>query len=121
MFKRGQSSEEELEGGGEESLGEGGDRPEVLRTPLTELTGHIGVVVAADWLTGGDHVITASWDRTANLYDVETGDCLQILTGTFLDPRHKKGRCKFDHMCLCALFVCGSLALKRMNRFRCVF
>ncbi|KPI92319.1 WD repeat-containing protein 37 [Papilio xuthus] len=78
---RGQSSEEELEGGGEESLGEGGDRPEVLRTPLTELTGHIGVVVAADWLTGGDHVITASWDRTANLYDVETGDCLQILTG----------------------------------------
>ncbi|XP_046971561.1 WD repeat-containing protein 37 [Vanessa cardui] len=77
---RGQSSEEELEGGGEESLGEG-DRPEVLRTPLIELTGHMGVVVAADWLTGGDHVITASWDRTANLYDVETGDCLQILTG----------------------------------------
>ncbi|VVD01564.1 unnamed protein product [Leptidea sinapis] len=77
---RGQSSEEELEGGGEESLGEG-DRPEVLRTPLKELGGHSGVVVAADWLTGGDHVITASWDRTANLYDVETGDCLQILTG----------------------------------------
>ncbi|XP_063627963.1 WD repeat-containing protein 37 [Cydia splendana] len=78
---RGQSSEEELEGGGEESLGEGSDRPEVLRTPLTELLGHSGVVVAADWLTGGDHVITASWDRTANLYDVETGDCLQILMG----------------------------------------
>ncbi|KAJ0173643.1 hypothetical protein K1T71_010792 [Dendrolimus kikuchii] len=78
---RGQSSEEELEGGGEESLGEGGDRPEVLRTPLIELIGHLGVVVAADWLTGGDHVITASWDRTANLYDVETGDCLQVLTG----------------------------------------
>lgn len=70
-----------MEGGGEESLGEGGDRPEVLRTPLTELLGHQGVVVAADWLTGGDHVITASWDRTANLYDVETGDCLQVLTG----------------------------------------
>ncbi|GBP03911.1 WD repeat-containing protein 37 [Eumeta japonica] len=78
---RGQSSEEELEGGGEESLGEGGDRPEVLRTPLKVLTGHSGVVVAADWLTGGDHVITASWDRTASLYDVETGDCLQVLTG----------------------------------------
>lgn len=78
---RGQSSEEELEGGGEESLGEGGDRPEVLRTPLTELVGHSGVVVAADWLPGGEHVITASWDRTANLYDVETGDCLQVLMG----------------------------------------
>ncbi|KOB64453.1 WD repeat-containing protein 37 [Operophtera brumata] len=57
---RGQSSEEELELGGEESLGEGGERPEVLRTPLMELVGHQGVVVAADWLTGGDHVITAS-------------------------------------------------------------
>lgn len=53
----------------------------MLRTPLTELLGHSGVVVAADWLTGGDHVITASWDRTASLYDVETGDCLQVLTG----------------------------------------
>lgn len=84
FHQRGQSSEEELEGGGEESLGEGGDRPEVLRTPLAELAGHQGVVVAADWLTGGDHVITASWDRTANLYDVETGDCLQILTGMFI-------------------------------------
>lgn len=92
IFQRGQSSEEELEGGGEESLGEGGERPEVLRTPLTELVGHQGVVVAADWLTGGEHVITASWDRTANLYDVETGDCLQILTGK-LTKSQRRPKC----------------------------
>lgn len=56
---------------------------------MTELSGHMGVVVAADWLTGGDHVITASWDRTANLYDVETGDCLQILTGNKIAAKIK--------------------------------
>lgn len=79
---RGQSSEEELEVGvGDENTSEISERPECLRTPLTELSGHAGVVVAADWLAGGDHVITASWDRTANLYDVETGECLQCLTG----------------------------------------
>nr|CAD7570505.1 unnamed protein product [Timema californicum] len=44
-----------------------------LRTPLCELVGHNGVVMAADWLPGGDQVITASWDRTANLFDAETG------------------------------------------------
>ncbi|XP_046996838.1 WD repeat-containing protein 37 isoform X1 [Schistocerca americana] len=52
-----------------------------LRTPVCELTGHAGVVVAADWLPGGEQVITASWDRTANLYDVETGELLQSLGG----------------------------------------
>lgn len=78
-------------------MGEGGDRPEVLRTPLAELAGHQGVVVAADWLTGGDHVITASWDRTANLYDVETGDCLQILTGMLIWTKIKSTRVQFIH------------------------
>lgn len=61
--------------------GEGSDRPESLRTPSVELSGHTGVVVAADWITGGDQVITASWDRSANLYDVETGELVQSLTG----------------------------------------
>lgn len=52
-----------------------------MRTPLIELTGHTGVVVSADWLPSGDQVITASWDRTANLYDVESGDLVQCLSG----------------------------------------
>lgn len=54
-----------------------------LRTPVCELTGHSGVVMAADWLPGGEQVITASWDRTANLYDVETGELLQTLYGNY--------------------------------------
>lgn len=37
--------------------------------------------MASDWLPGGDQIITASWDRTANLYDVETSDLLNSLTG----------------------------------------
>ncbi|GAB6022999.1 hypothetical protein CHUAL_007091 [Chamberlinius hualienensis] len=52
-----------------------------LRTPLIEFHGHTGVVIAADWLCAGDQVITASWDRTANLYDVQTGELLNNLPG----------------------------------------
>jgi WD40 repeat protein len=52
-----------------------------LRTPRCELRGHSGVVIAADWLPGGDQAITASWDRSAYLYDANTGDLLQSLTG----------------------------------------
>nr|CAD7434181.1 unnamed protein product [Timema monikensis] len=52
-----------------------------LRTPLCELVGHNGVVMAADWLPGGDQVITASWDRTANLFDAETGELMHSLSG----------------------------------------
>jgi len=43
--------------------------------------GHNGPVMASDWLLGGDQIITASWDRTANLYDVETSELLNSLTG----------------------------------------
>ncbi|KAL0156977.1 hypothetical protein M9458_048223, partial [Cirrhinus mrigala] len=40
-----------------------------------------GVVIAADWLVGGKQVVTASWDRAANLYDVETSELVHTLTG----------------------------------------
>ena len=39
------------------------------------------MVIASDWLAGGSHVITASWDRTANMYDSETGALINSLTG----------------------------------------
>lgn len=55
-----------------------------LRTPVAEFIGHSGVVIAADWLPNGDQVISASWDRTANLYDVETRELLQTLNGVLL-------------------------------------
>ncbi|XP_050523961.1 WD repeat-containing protein 37 [Daktulosphaira vitifoliae] len=53
----------------------------VLRTPSCTFTGHHGPVLAADWLLGGDQIITASWDRTAHLYDVETKEIINTLTG----------------------------------------
>ncbi|XP_013415666.1 WD repeat-containing protein 37 [Lingula anatina] len=53
----------------------------VIRVPQTDLTGHSNVVVAADWMAGGREVITASWDRTAILYDVDTGAILNTLQG----------------------------------------
>lgn len=53
----------------------------VLRTPLRSLAGHVGVVIAADWLPGGDHAVTAGWDRLACIWDTQTGQLLHQLTG----------------------------------------
>uniref|UniRef100_A0A1B6CX31 WD repeat-containing protein 37 n=1 Tax=Clastoptera arizonana TaxID=38151 RepID=A0A1B6CX31_9HEMI len=76
---KGPSSDEEIEGF--EGEIEESERPPILRTPVCELSGHTSVVMAADWLPGGDQVVTASWDRTASLFDVETGELLQPLIG----------------------------------------
>ncbi|KAK3096968.1 hypothetical protein FSP39_005229 [Pinctada imbricata] len=46
-----------------------------------EFTGHRAVVVAADWMSAGNQVITASWDRSALLHDSETGEQISVLTG----------------------------------------
>lgn len=81
--RKGHSSEEELDE--DDDPIEERDRVDVLRTPLCEFSGpgaHTSVVVAADWLPGGDQIITASWDRSAILWDVETKEPLQPpLTG----------------------------------------
>ncbi|XP_066977066.1 WD repeat-containing protein 37 isoform X2 [Macrobrachium rosenbergii] len=79
----GSDREDEDDGGG---IGGGGRLSDgggvaSLRTPLRELTGHTSVVIAADWLPGGDQAITAAWDRTANLYDAHTGELLSQLVG----------------------------------------
>jgi hypothetical protein len=34
-----------------------------------------------NWLFGGEKIITVSWDRTANLYDAESGKVLKTLSG----------------------------------------
>nr|XP_043884373.1 WD repeat-containing protein 37 isoform X4 [Solea senegalensis] len=52
-----------------------------VRLATTTLRSHQGVVIAADWLVGGKQVVTASWDRAANLYDVETSELVHSLTG----------------------------------------
>jgi len=53
-----------------------------VRQPILELLGHTGTVIAADWLVGGMQVVSASWDRTANIYDAETGALVNSLTGS---------------------------------------
>ncbi|XP_067863891.1 WD repeat-containing protein 37 isoform X1 [Heptranchias perlo] len=60
---------------------EGPNESPTIRIPSTTLKSHQGVVIAADWLVGGKQVVTASWDRTANLYDVETSELVHSLTG----------------------------------------
>uniref|UniRef100_A0A8C9T0Y3 WD repeat-containing protein 37 n=1 Tax=Scleropages formosus TaxID=113540 RepID=A0A8C9T0Y3_SCLFO len=52
-----------------------------IRVPSSTLKSHQGVVIAADWLVGGKQAVTASWDRAANLYDVETSELVHSLTG----------------------------------------
>uniref|UniRef100_A0A914RKR9 WD_REPEATS_REGION domain-containing protein n=1 Tax=Parascaris equorum TaxID=6256 RepID=A0A914RKR9_PAREQ len=52
-----------------------------IRQPLCRLTGHTGVVIAVEWIAGGEQLITASWDRTANIYDAERGEILNVLSG----------------------------------------
>lgn len=53
-----------------------------MQVPRVTLSGHLAVVIAADWLVEGRQVVTASWDLSANLYDVETSIVVQTLTGT---------------------------------------
>lgn len=80
--RKGHSSEEELDD--EDDPIEERERVDVLRTPLREFGGpggHSSVVIAADWLPNADQIITASWDRTAILWDVETREAIQPLTG----------------------------------------
>uniref|UniRef100_A0A7M4EG19 WD repeat-containing protein 37 n=1 Tax=Crocodylus porosus TaxID=8502 RepID=A0A7M4EG19_CROPO len=70
------SDKDEPDGDGDASS----DCP-TIRVPLTSLKSHQGVVIAADWLVGGKQAVTASWDRTANLYEVETSELVHSLTG----------------------------------------
>ncbi|XP_067208596.1 WD repeat-containing protein 37 isoform X2 [Linepithema humile] len=74
------------------------DDPPTLRTPIRELLGHSSVVMAADWLPGAEQLVTASWDRTANLYDTETGEIIHTLCGhdqelTHVSTHHTQRLC----------------------------
>ena len=58
---------------------------------------HKGAVIAADWFTSGKQVVTASWDRSAKLWDVETAEQVHQLTGN----------------CVIEVFLC-------LNWFNCI-
>uniref|UniRef100_A0A3Q3R2P1 WD repeat-containing protein 37 n=1 Tax=Monopterus albus TaxID=43700 RepID=A0A3Q3R2P1_MONAL len=61
--------------------GEGPCEVPTIRVATATLKSHQGVVIAGDWLVGGRQVVTASWDRAANLYEVETSELVHTLTG----------------------------------------
>uniref|UniRef100_A0A4W5M539 WD repeat-containing protein 37 n=1 Tax=Hucho hucho TaxID=62062 RepID=A0A4W5M539_9TELE len=71
------SDREDCDGDGEGPCSE----VPTIRVATTTLKSHQGVVIAADWLVGGKQVVTASWDRAANLYEVETSELVHTLTG----------------------------------------
>ncbi len=51
----------------------------VIRSPIMRYEGHTDVCIAADWFPDGELLATASWDRSANVYNVETGKVLCTL------------------------------------------
>ncbi|KAF7991029.1 hypothetical protein HCN44_000834 [Aphidius gifuensis] len=55
------------------------DELPTLRTPVRKLLGHTGAVMAANRLPGAEQIVTASWDRTANLYGAKTGEIIHTL------------------------------------------
>lgn len=59
-----------------------------VRTPMMRLTGHTGPVIACDWMSGGNHLVTASWDRSANIFDVNKGKVVSILSGHEQELNH---------------------------------
>ena len=74
------SSEDELEFI-EEQYEDTGSQIPTLRTPLVTLSGHSGVIISGDWLSGGDQVVTGGWDRLASIWDSTSGQCVQQLAG----------------------------------------
>jgi WD40 repeat protein len=48
----------------------------IIRSPIKRYEGHLEPIIAAEWFPDGEHLVTASWDRTANVYNVETGKTL---------------------------------------------
>jgi WD40 repeat protein len=91
------------------------------------LGGHAGVVVSADWVAGvgppscpparlqGSQAVTASWDRTAALWDVASQTMLQSLvghdmelTGAACHHAHRQLRHHLSHDAALRLIVTSS-------------
>jgi WD40 repeat protein len=50
--------------------------PAVIRSPIRRYQGHTDACIAAEWFPDGEQLVTGSWDRTANVYNVETAKVL---------------------------------------------
>ena len=78
---RGVSDTESGDSSDEGGLGTGERGETGQKEALVVLSGHQGVVVSADWLAGGAQCVTASWDRTAAVWDVSSQTMIHQLTG----------------------------------------
>ena len=69
--------------------------PAIIRSPIKRYEGHTDACIAAEWFPDGEFLVTASWDRTANVYNVETGKILcnlqhdDYLTNVNIHKYHK--------------------------------
>lgn len=53
----------------------------LVKTPIIILKGHKAPVMSCDWLPNAQQLVTASWDRTARLWDSEKGLTIHSLEG----------------------------------------
>ncbi|KRZ11053.1 WD repeat-containing protein 37 [Trichinella zimbabwensis] len=79
------SSEDEKCSDKEEIIVDESETLLTIRQPLLKLTGHTCPVIAADWIANDNQIVTASWDRTANVFDAERGEIVNILSGHDLE------------------------------------
>lgn len=55
--------------------------PLVIRQPVRSFVGHSEPVVGAEWLIGNEQIVSVSWDRTANIYDIDNEKVVTSLSG----------------------------------------
>eukprot|EP01043_Picozoa_sp_COSAG02_P112080 COSAG02_NODE_48263_length_335_cov_0.652542_1_plen_111_part_11 len=58
-----------------------GDLGPVRGGKRARLEGHTGWVSSASFSPDGQHIVTASDDKTARVWDAQTGACKQVLEG----------------------------------------
>ena len=57
------------------------DEPAIIKQALLELSGHSSVVTSACFLSTVVQCVTSSWVRTANIYDLHSGELVVQLAG----------------------------------------
>lgn len=69
---------------------EGGDNQQIVKIKncSVELSEHEGPIAMADWWENGTQVVTASWDRTVKLWDIEKNSVIHTLEGHELQITH---------------------------------
>ena len=53
----------------------------IVSGSVIRLNSHTGVISSCDWLPGGSQVVSASWDRTGLIHDVNTAQVISLLSG----------------------------------------